>query len=60
MKNKILAFLFTPFLSFAGIEECPFDYDLHLFSLPGINQRTMICFHGYGDNYQLATVLLRK
>lgn len=57
MKNKILAFLFTPFLCFAGIEEHPFDYDLHLFSLPGTNRCTMICFHGYGDNYQIAASL---
>ena len=57
MKNKILVFLFTPFLCFAGIEEHPFDYDLHLFSLPGTNRRTMICFHGYGDNYRIAASL---
>ncbi|MBX9744026.1 MAG: hypothetical protein K2X08_02305 [Chlamydiales bacterium] len=57
MKNRILAFFLTPFLGFAGIAEHPFDYDLHLISLPGSNQRTIICFHGYGDSYQIAEIL---
>jgi epoxide hydrolase-like predicted phosphatase len=35
----------------------PFDYDLHLFSIPGSNSRTMICCHGYGRNYQIAETL---
>ena len=34
-----------------------FEHDLHLFSIPGKNLRTMICFHGYGDNYQIAQKL---
>lgn len=34
-----------------------FDYDLHLISLPGKNDRTMICFHGYGDNFEIALSL---
>jgi hypothetical protein len=34
-----------------------FHYDLHLTILPGSNQRTMICFHGYGANYQIAETL---
>jgi len=44
-------------LAFGQMMISPFDYDLHLFSLPGDNQRTMICFHGYGDNYQIAETL---
>ena len=31
-----------------------FDYDLHLATIPGINGRTLICFHGYGGSYKLA------
>jgi hypothetical protein len=31
-----------------------FEHDLHLFSIPGTSSRTMICFHGYGGNYQIA------
>lgn len=31
-----------------------FNYDLHVSSFPGMNDRTMICFHGYGDNYKIA------
>ncbi len=56
MIKMVLAFLFAPFLGFAEAE-CPFNYDLHLYFLPGSNQRTIICFHGYGDNYQIADVL---
>ncbi|MBX7066858.1 MAG: hypothetical protein K1X28_06485 [Parachlamydiales bacterium] len=37
--------------------ETPFKYDLHLSSLPGTNHRTMICFHGYGANFQIAADL---
>jgi len=57
MRSKILTFLLVPFLGFAGAIESPFDYDLHLFFIPGNNQRTMICFHGYGHNYQIAESL---
>ena len=31
-----------------------FGYDLHLTTIPGTNSRTMVCFHGYGANYQIA------
>ena len=48
MKSRILTFLLAPFLGIAGTAEHPFDYDLHLVSSPGSNERTMICFHGYG------------
>lgn len=51
-----LTTLCAPLLGFAEAK-CPFSYDLHLYSLPGSNQRTIICFHGYGDNYQIADVL---
>lgn len=34
-----------------------FDYDLHISSLPGKNNHVMICFHGYGDNYEVASSL---
>ncbi len=53
----LFIFLFIPFLGFSGAAEYPFGYDLHLFSLPGSNQRTIVCFHGYGDNYQIAEIL---
>ena len=35
----------------------PFDYDLHILSIPGTSPRTMICCHGYGGNYTLAEQL---
>jgi hypothetical protein len=57
LKKALLAYLLFPFLAFAQPAEHPFDYDLHLFSLPGDSQRTIICFHGYGDNYQIAQSL---
>lgn len=57
MKNKIFTFLLASFLGFAETEAHPFDYDLHPYSLPGNNQRTMICFHGYGHNYKIAETL---
>lgn len=37
--------------------ENPFNYDLHLVTIPGKSSRTMICFHGYGANYQIANYL---
>lgn len=54
MRNKILTFFLALFWGFAGTTEHPFDYDLHLSSIPGKNNRTMICFHGYGANYKIA------
>lgn len=38
----------------------PFDYDLHISSLPGTNHRLMVCFHGYGDNYEMASSLKKN
>lgn len=35
----------------------PFNYDLNLSSSPGTNGRVMICFHGYGDNSDIAFYL---
>lgn len=35
----------------------PFEYDLHISTLPGKSKRIMICFHGYGDNYEIASSL---
>lgn len=49
----LLIFLFSSFL---GVS-CPFDYDLHLTSIPGPGSKTMICFHGMGGNYQIAQFL---
>lgn len=65
MIKKAIALLFVPLLGFATTSTEPlFDYDLHLVSLPGVslpgkNARTMICFHGYGDNYEI-TLSLRN
>ncbi len=56
--KKLIAMLFLlPLTSFGQFSEPLFDYDLHLFSLPGNNERVMICFHGYGDNYKIALAL---
>lgn len=49
MKRTLLRLLF-PLLCFGNT---PFDYDLHLTSLAGKGKRTMICFHGYGANYEI-------
>ncbi len=32
----------------------PFDYDLHINSVPSTGPRTVICFHGHGGNYMMA------
>lgn len=56
MKKAILTLLLIPFFGIFAMEHS-FNYDLHLFSLPGSNGRTMICFHGYGDNYKIAETL---
>ena len=55
---KVLAALLSfLFLSFGQPMEAPFDYDLHVFCLPGKNERVMLCFHGYGDNYEVSSSL---
>jgi len=53
MKRAILIYFLIPFFGAIAVEPS-FDHDLHLFSLPGSNRRTMICFHGYGDSYKIA------
>src|SRR5271170_6780568 len=55
VKNMISALLFLPILCFGEVPVC--DYDLHLFSIPGKRERIMICFHGYGANYQIAQAI---
>lgn len=42
-------------LNFAS--QTHFNYDLHISSWPGTNERMMICLHGYGDNYKIASSL---
>lgn len=34
-----------------------FNYDLHLSRIPGNSSKVMVCFHGYGGNYQIAARL---
>ena len=41
----------------ATADNSPFNYDLHLFSIPGKSARTMVLFHGYGSNYKIAETL---
>ncbi len=49
---------FLIFLSLFSIGNAiSFEHDLHLFSIAGTGSRTMICFHGYGANYQIAEQL---
>jgi len=56
--KQILAFFFlVPILYFINAAEHPFAHDLHLFSIPGKSARTMLCFHGYDGNYQIAQKL---
>lgn len=53
MKAAIIILLFV-LRSWMGH---PFDYDLHLTVLPGSSERTLVCFHGYGCNYEIASLL---
>lgn len=57
IKNTIAMMLFSPFLVFGQSMNPPFEYDLHISTLPGKSKRIMICFHGYGDNYEIASSL---
>lgn len=57
MKNIIAILILTPFLAFGQSMNYPFNYDLYISTLPRDNNRIMICLHGYGDNYQIATSL---
>src|SRR5690348_16319294 len=57
MKKFIAIFLLLPLLCLAKAADHPFDYNLHLFSIPGNNERTMVCMHGYGGNYRIAKTL---
>lgn len=57
MRKLLVLLLLLPLVCFANVTAPPLDYDLHLYSIPGKNQRTMICFHGYGGNFQIANIL---
>lgn len=57
IKKLMMLLVFSPFFVFGQSVSPPFNYDLHLSSLPGSNNRVMICFHGYGDNYKVASWL---
>lgn len=57
MKKLIVILFFLPLMSFGQFSDSPFDYDLQAFSLPGNNERVMLCLHGYGDNYKIALSL---
>jgi hypothetical protein len=57
IKNIIAVLLLSPFLVFGQSTIFPFDYDLHIFSVPGTSKRVMICLHGYGDNYEIVSLL---
>lgn len=35
----------------------PFNYELNLSTIPGENQRTMVCFHGFGGDHRIAQIL---
>jgi hypothetical protein len=59
MRNTLASLFVYPFLCF-GQADFPFDYDLHLSSIAGENDRTMICFHGYGANYEIADFLKER
>lgn len=49
------------FLLFTGlVDGHPFDYDLHLFRIPGETSATMICFHGMGGDYRIAQSIKRN
>lgn len=53
--------LFVISCFFVSVLHCetshPFDYDLHLVSHPGNNERVMIIFHGMGADYRFAKVI---
>lgn len=53
MKNWLYSLLITPLLGLASMENPPFNYDLHLTTIPGKSSKTMICFHGSGANYRI-------
>ena len=50
--------ILLPVLCFGTETELPpFEYDLHLHTIPGKSDRMIICFHGYKGNYQIAHTL---
>lgn len=57
LKITIVMSLLFPSLSCGYAMEPLFDYDLHFSSLPGSNERVMICCHGYGGNYEFTLSL---
>jgi hypothetical protein len=65
MMNRILKLIVMSILvsgpQFLVAQETthPFNYDLHLFTIPGKTSRTMILFHGYGSNYKIAEQVKR-
>lgn len=59
MKYTAILILSIFSLAFGDQMQHPFDYDLHFSRLQGNHHRTLICFHGYGDNHEM-TLELRK
>lgn len=57
MKKIFALLLLVPLLCLAKAADHPFDYNLNLYSIPGKNERTMICMHGYKGSYQIAKTL---
>lgn len=58
MVLRILAALLVLWGSMLHAEIQPyFNYDLHITTLPGTSKRVMVCFHGYGANYQIVSAL---
>lgn len=57
VKNFLAVCLILPIFAFTQTITPSFGYDLNIFILPGTNERTMICLHGYGQNYEIACSL---
>ena len=57
MKHLLLLLYFLPLFCFGDLSNHPFKHNLHHTVIPGKNERTMICMHGYSGNYQIAKMV---
>lgn len=60
IKKLFLILLLFPLFSYGHSVNNPFNYDLHLTIFSGKNDRVMVCFHGYGDNYEIVSSLQKN
>lgn len=55
---KVMFFIFLLHFGVSVAEDKhPFNFDLHIYTIPGTSSKTMVVLHGMGSNYKTANVI---